>query len=255
MKRITLVAATLSLVLCPDGLWAQSLRGSPAKLDRQNQQARAHNFSYLRTAGDVHRYRDAGRLVRLTGNADYQLASVSFPYARPAVRTFAERLGAQYRAACGEKLVVTSLTRPLSHQPRNASHRSVHPTGMALDLRVSRNQQCVRWLERTLLQLQAQGLIDATREHRPPHYHVAVFPHPYTRHAAALDRRAPDTFAYAAAAGSADASGAQYRVRRGDSLWTIARRHGTTVDEIKRVNNLRTSRILAGQVIQLPDAR
>ena len=44
----------------------------------------------------------------------------------------------------------------------------------------------------------------------------------------------------------------EYRVRRGDSLWTIARQHGTTVDEIKDVNGIRGSRIYIGQVIDVP---
>ena len=44
----------------------------------------------------------------------------------------------------------------------------------------------------------------------------------------------------------------EYRVRRGDSLWKIARSHGTTVDEIREVNGLRDSQIFVGQVIDVP---
>jgi hypothetical protein len=58
------------------------------------------------------------------------------------VQTFVERLSSQYHNACGERLVVTSLTRPASEQPRNASDRSVHPTGMAIDLRLSTKGTC-----------------------------------------------------------------------------------------------------------------
>ncbi|MFT5232911.1 MAG: N-acetylmuramoyl-L-alanine amidase [Candidatus Krumholzibacteriia bacterium] len=43
-----------------------------------------------------------------------------------------------------------------------------------------------------------------------------------------------------------------YRVRRGDSLWGLARRHGTTVTEITRHNNLRSGAINVGQVLNLP---
>jgi LysM repeat protein len=46
-----------------------------------------------------------------------------------------------------------------------------------------------------------------------------------------------------------------YQVRRGDSLWTIARAHGTTVTELRNRNNLRNSRIFAGQVLEVPRAR
>ena len=38
---------------------------------------------------------------------------VSFPFARPEVELFVQRLSGQYRRACGEQLVVTSLTRPI----------------------------------------------------------------------------------------------------------------------------------------------
>ncbi len=43
-----------------------------------------------------------------------------------------------------------------------------------------------------------------------------------------------------------------YRVRRGDSLGFIAKRFGTSVRAIQRMNGLRGSRINAGQVLKLP---
>ena len=44
-----------------------------------------------------------------------------------------------------------------------------------------------------------------------------------------------------------------YRVRRGDSLWGLARRHGTTVTEISRHNNLAGGAIAVGQELRLPE--
>jgi LysM repeat protein len=44
----------------------------------------------------------------------------------------------------------------------------------------------------------------------------------------------------------------EYRVRSGDSLWTIARRVGTTVERLKSENGLSSNRIYAGQVIEVP---
>ncbi len=38
-----------------------------------------------------------------------------------------------------------------------------------------------------------------------------------------------------------------YRVRRGDSLWLLARRYNTNIKEIMRLNNLRTTRLHVGQ--------
>lgn len=169
---------------------AAGLSGSRASMLRQWQIARRNDFTLLRTAADVRRFVRAGRLVRVGSSHSVDLARVRFPYARPAVRTFVRRLGGQYLRACGERLVVTSLTRPLSLQPPNASGLSVHPAGMAVDLRRSRRERCRSWLEHTLVNLERAGLLEATREHHPPHYHVAVFPRAYRAYAARRARAA-----------------------------------------------------------------
>lgn len=241
---------------------AQSLGGSAASLDRQNRAARKHDFSYLGQSSDVKRFVRLGLLVPVRGNADYELAAVSFPYARDEVRLFVERLAQQYRSACGEKLVVTSLTRPQSRQPRNASSRSVHPTGMAVDLRASTNRRCRSWLERTLLSLEKSGLLEATRERRPPHYHVAVYPRPYRqyvdvriRRQAGATRLASASGAAATASDSGDGSSPIYRVDRGDTLWGIAKQVGVTVEDLQEANGLAGPRIYAGQLLTLPRER
>jgi hypothetical protein len=163
---------------------AQSLDGSRASLLRQNLGAQQEGLTYLRTSRDVQDAVQRGLLVPLTGNADYSLATdeVSFPVARAEVKAFVEQLAHHYRAACGEPLVVTSATRPITRQPRNASEISVHPTGIAVDLRRSDRGSCRRYLETTLLSLEGKGLIEATREHWPAHYHVAVFAEPNLRY-------------------------------------------------------------------------
>lgn len=260
MHRFCAVLA-LALTVSATSVEAQTLRGSRTSMVRQNSVARDHDYTFLRTTSDVSRFVDRGYLVPVTGNSNYELAGVSFPYARPQVRTFVQRLSAQYRAACGEKLVVTSLTRPQSRQPRNASSRSVHPTGMAIDLRVSDRRSCRSWLEGTLLSLERNGVLDATREYRPPHYHIALYPSQYDAYvgqlASATEPRATD--AARTVASTSDATAARpvddtlrYRVRSGDSLWRIARSHGTTVNYLRQINNLSTSRIYAGQVIEIP---
>jgi hypothetical protein len=183
---VSLLALTTTCTTCAAPfLEAQTLLGSHESLLRQNQEAREHDFTYLRTTADVRDYAQQGLLVRLAGSSDYELAdNVSFPYARPEVKTFVERLSDQYRSACGERLVVTSLTRPITRQPANASAISVHPTGMAIDLRRSDSSGCRLWLETVLLDLENKGVIEATREQYPPHYHVAVFPNPYLQYVA-----------------------------------------------------------------------
>src|SRR5690606_5079452 len=40
----------------------------------------------------------------------------------------------------------------------------------------------------------------------------------------------------------------RYRVARGETLWSIARRHDVTVDDIKNANGLTASRIDPGQI-------
>ncbi|MFV1987791.1 MAG: DUF5715 family protein [Gemmatimonadota bacterium] len=237
------VRALLGLGVGAAPVAAQSLRGSTPSLDLQNRIARQHDYTYIRTSQQVRRFAEAGYLVRVRSNTDYAVnAGVAFPYARPEVALFMRRLGQQYRSACGEQLVVTSLTRPTSRQPRNASPRSVHPTGMALDLRRSNRRACRSWLEAVLLNLEGRGVLEATYERRPPHYHVALFPNQYEGYVERLRT------------GAANGT-TEYYVRRGDSLWEIARDHGTTVDELRSSNDLRGSRIYAGQVLTVPTAR
>lgn len=151
---------------------------------RQHSVARNNNFTFLRTSRQVREFIRKEKLVKLEGNADYAVAAVQFPYARDQVKLFVERISAQYHAATGDRLVVTSLTRPMSRQPRNASPLSVHPAGMAVDFRIPRVVAHRRWLERTLLALEDKSVLDATRERHPAHYHVAVFPREYARYVA-----------------------------------------------------------------------
>src|SRR6185503_1553970 len=131
-------------------------------------------FKFLRTAAEVREWVRLERLVTLKNTENYVVNDVSFPYARPAVKLLIERLAAQYRSATGERLVITSLTRPLNHQPENASALSVHPAGMAVDLRIPASKKNRAWLERTLLGLEDKMVLDVTRERHPKHYHVAV---------------------------------------------------------------------------------
>lgn len=241
-----LLIVTLTSAFTASVVSAQSLLGSAASLDIQNRVARQHDFTYIDTPARVSYFAEQGWLVRVRPTGDVVLDNeVSYPYARREVALFVRRLGSQYRAACGERLVVTSLTRPTSRQPRNASDRSVHPTGMAVDLRYSMNRRCRAWLERVLTSLERQGVLEATRERHPVHYHVAIFPRQYAAYVKTLEDRQQERFGDVLA----------YTVQRGDSLWEIARSHGTSVDDLKAANHLDGSRIYAGQVIEVPLGR
>jgi hypothetical protein len=268
MQRIVIAVTGLLLFSGVSGLEAQALKGSRTAMRKQNHIAQEQDYSFLRTASDVREFVEKGLLVPVKGTSAFKLADVSFPYTRPAVKTFIERLAPQYKDACGEKLVVTSLTRPLNRQPYNASDLSVHPAGMALDLRQPRRSSCRRWLENTLLSLERKGVLEATRERRPAHYHVAIFPAAYLGYVSKLTgdtdfaaRTSKPTGIKIAKAGKpnyasvvpvADNDVVDYKVRSGDSLWSIARKHGVTVAELRRANNLRGSAIRPGQRLHIP---
>jgi len=210
--RSVLAATLVALPFVPAA--ASTLRGSHASMLRQHEVARKNDFTFLRTSKQLQHFVDEDRLDSLSSTADYTLADVSFPFARPSVAVFIERLAREYRNAFGEPLVVTSLTRPSALQPRNASPLSVHPTGMAVDLRVPSDADARRWLEKTLLALEDKGVLDVTREQHPSHYHVAVFPEAYERYVATL----PPLAAAVSRAVSAPAAAAALLARAGDAL-------------------------------------
>src|SRR5262245_7043545 len=241
-RLATVSFLTLALAAVPI-LSAQSLKGSRSSLLRQNEAAREHDFTYLRTSSGVREFAERGLLVRLRGNSDYTLASdrrgdVSFPYARPEVKVFIERLGDQYHSVCGERLVVTSLTRPISRQPANASHLSVHPTGMAADLRRSSRSSCRSWLEETLLYLEGREVLEAPREQHPPNYHVTLYPEPYMRYIGKEPSiqitRATSSRSSRSKTVLASSRSRKVRVGRGETLWDLAKRHGVSVSRLKQ---------------------
>ena len=46
-----------------------------------------------------------------------------------------------------------------------------------------------------------------------------------------------------------------YTVKKGDSLWLIANKYGTTVDELKSVNNLKSNTLSIGQTLIIPEKK
>ena len=175
------VAALSAAALSASPVSAEpSLRGSPESLDRQNEAARAAGLSKRYSGDEIRRAAEEGVVRRVEGGALFELHQVSYPYAHPDLVRFLSELARFYLSACGDRLIITSLMRPINEQPRNASDRSVHPTGIAVDLRYPA-RPCRARLEPALLSLERQGVIEATRERRPPHYHVTLNPEVYTR--------------------------------------------------------------------------
>ncbi len=245
MKR--LVSWMIVMLAFGSVVEAQSLTGSRLSMNRQVEQAKRNDFTRLKNGTEVKKFVDAGRLVKVTGNSNYRVNKVSFPFARPETKLFIERLSAQAPDACG-KLVVTSLTRPTSRQPRNASPRSVHPTGMAFDLRVPQSATCRSWLDRTFLSLENKRVIEATREKRPVHYHLSVDPQKYRSHLKLpVQKSSPPK-----AKKPATKPSRTYTVRKGETLLGIANRHNTTLTKLQTLNNLRGNTIRAGQRLKIP---
>jgi hypothetical protein len=175
----------LSLIATSLAAWAepsfgQSLRGSNASVNLMYRRAVRGGLDFYETTPQVKRAVVRGELVRLPGNAHYVVANVRMPYVRPETKAFVTDLALGYHRACGTRMVITSATRPMSRRLANGSSLSVHPTGMAVDLRKP-SGRCRTWLRRTLLSAERRGLIEATEERRPPHFHVAVLPSQYEK--------------------------------------------------------------------------
>lgn len=271
---------------------ATLLRGSKASVERMYQQALDHDLTFFETPSAVREAARKGRIDSLVPNGDFTLHAVSFPYLISSTRVFVERLAGQYRSACREPMVVTSAVRPESRQPRNSSANSVHPTGMAVDLRRP-SGRCLTWLRSTLTDLEKAGVLEVTEERNPVHFHVAVFPQPYASYlsgartalvasseeaagaaeAGGANAGATSTSATSAGAATVAASAVKpparkaaaapprarattsYRVRSGDTLWHLARRYGTTVNGLRSLNGLSGSRIRPGQTLLVPAGR
>jgi nucleoid-associated protein YgaU len=112
---------------------------------------------------------------------------------------------------------------------------------MAVDLRRPHGA-CLGWLRRTLRSLEARGVIEATEEHYPPHFHVAVYPQRYRGYLASRGLPTP----------ARPGAVVVYRVRAGDSLWEIAHRRGTTVRHLRTLNHLSDDLIIPGQRLRVP---
>jgi hypothetical protein len=249
--RATLVAI-ISVCGFPHPGLAQSLRGSLASVERMYDYAVSDGLTFYETGNDVRWAAARGELVQFHSDHGYEMHRVAFPFVRPATLTFVEQFATNYVRTCGEPLVVTSGVRPEVRQPANSSKRSVHPTGMAVDLRRPTGG-CLTWMRRELLSLEKTGVIEATEEHHPAHFHVAVFGSDYLRYAAmqAANER-PTAMIIARAPQSEPVVARRYKVRAGDSLWSIAQQHSTTVQQLVAANRLGHKKIRPGQTLVIP---
>lgn len=155
------------------------LKGSSVSLDVQNHQAQKHKLKFHKDNKEIYDSVSKKKLVAVSPSKSLELAGVSLPFALESTRNFLKSFSKAYQSHCQESLVVTSLTRTLNRQPKNASARSVHPTGLAIDLRIPNSQKCKAWLVDSLVYLEEQKVVEATQERNPPHFHLVVFPNAY----------------------------------------------------------------------------
>jgi hypothetical protein len=281
LTTLALGAAASSVQAQRRARFPNELRGSQESVQKMWDFATNHGLTFYQSPRDIEKAVAEGKLVPLDGDASYELTrAVGFSYATREAKQFVAAFAPQYLAACGPPLVVTSAARPTNRQPRNSNPYSVHPTGIAVDLRRPPAGPCQRWLRKALAELEEQGYVEATEERRPVHLHVAVLTEPGK--IAALPPLASDALAGAVArvqrsngdvvarstptvvrvsnpparvagAGSDAIRGRTYRVREGDTLWDVAQRSGVSVRALARANRRSQRAVLRpGTILKLP---
>ena len=276
-----LAAITVALVIGAPIAGAQrrnkepeDLHGSKASVERMYDFAVRHRYPFYLTPTNLDSAIAHGKLVALTGDSTYELTrGVGFSYATREAKQFVTLFAPQYLAACGAPLTVTSAARPMSRQPHNANPHSVHPTGIAVDIRRPPPGPCLTWVRGALAELETKGLVEATEEHHPIHLHIAVLQAPGARfalpdltHGVVVARvTPPETVAatsngdvkVASLAAAPRDSGARprtYHVRQGDTLWDVAQKMGVSVKALADANHRSTSTALQpGTVLKLPE--
>jgi LysM repeat protein len=262
--------------------YPNELRGSRESVQKMWDFATMHGLVFYRTPADIDNAVANGKLVPLDGDASYELTrGVGFSYATREAKQFVVSFAPQYLAACGTPLTVTSAARPTSRQPRNSNPYSVHPTGIAIDLRRPPAGPCQAWLRKALAELEQQGYIEATEERHPVHLHVAVLTEPgkiaalppagsgVLAGASARPQRSDGEVALRSSTPTVSVSNAPrggtnghdeeiragtYRVREGDTLWDVARRSGVSVSALARANRRSARGVLRpGTVLRVPE--
>lgn len=260
----------------------EALVGSKASVEKMYDFAQRNRFPFYLTPTNVERAVETGRLVPLDGDSTYELTrGVGFSYSTREAKQFVTAFAPQYLHACGTPLTVTSAARPRSRQPRNANPHSVHPTGIAVDIRRPPPGPCLTWVRTALATLESKGIIEATEERHPVHLHLAVLAAPGARvvlpnlvEGIAVAPRVPTVqVAAATPVASAPAGVASrgitsfsegevvapaggmrsYVVRQGDTLYDIAMRMGVSVHAIADANDRRERAVLKpGTALVIP---
>src|SRR6185436_16265733 len=152
---------------------SQSLRGSQASVQKMYSRAVLNDLQFLQTSKSLYESVRDAELVLIPITMHMTLERVRYPFALPRTRDVLNVFAKKYHEACGERLVVTRAARPRTEQPRNAAPQSVHPPGMAIDFRKPAGN-CLTYMRGELVALEKLGIVEATEERHPVHFHVAV---------------------------------------------------------------------------------
>lgn len=208
-----------------------------------------NELDFLRTSKSIYEAVKDRELVMLSITSDLTLLDVAYPFVLPRTRDVVNVFARKYHEVCGERLIVTSASRPRSEQPRNASPKSVHPTGMAVDFRRPTGE-CLAWVRQELVLLERQGVLEATEEKHPVHFHVAVLQRGRLAVATATADGilVPDDRDLRAKPRPTTAT---YAVKKGDNLSTIAKKFGLSAARLKSLNGLKSATIRPGQKLRV----
>ncbi len=124
----------------------------------------------------------SGYLEKIEGPNIRIKSNKVIPYVLPSTKAFVLKLAYDFgRAGCGALVVTSALRLADGPMPKHASPYSVHPTGMAVDSRVSGlSEPCRSWITAYLLNQESAKVVDATEELVSPHFHTVVPPHTET---------------------------------------------------------------------------
>lgn len=147
--------------------------GEVTTSQQQYEYASSHQLIYMTSDEEYQARIGSGYFELLQG--PYLIVLAKRPYVLPSTAKFVNQLAADYFVfGCG-KLVVTSAGRLSTERPSNGSIYSVHPFGLAVDLRTRFiPTECADWLRSYVSAKEASQEVDGTQEHHPEHLHVVV---------------------------------------------------------------------------------
>ena len=174
MRIATAAVLFLGLTATLEGQVSQKALKSLESIGYQYLYALAHEIPFLETPKAVDEAFARGELMDLRENPNLRFYKVSYYYVKPSTKIWLDKFEFESRPVCGDELWVTSAMRPVNMKLWNSSPISVHPTGMAVDLRIPKRNDCYKWFLSHFDRDKKLGLIDYIIEKVEPNFHVAV---------------------------------------------------------------------------------